>query len=227
MIGIFDSGDGGLAALKRLRGIAPNADIIFYADRKNAPYGNKTQKELIRLVKRDIIKLKEAGASSVLMACCTASTVFHLLPHQLTENTYQILTPTAEEALRVTKNGRIAVIATNATVSSHAFKSELLRLGAEDVKELEAQELVGLTEGGGRDASLTDVQFRRIYELLSNVKACGADTLILGCTHFSHLKNKISSALPKMRIVDSAAEGAKEIARHAVCGKGRTVILPP
>ncbi len=227
MIGVFDSGDGGLAAVARIRSLAPSADIIFYADRKNAPYGKKSRRELIRLTERDIIKLKSAGADRILTACCTASTVYGELRDGLRRDVYEIITPTASEAARVTENGKIAVIATEATVRSHAFSAALAVLGISDVCEYACGELVTMTESGCRDARLGIFERERIFSLLKKIRDSGADTLILGCTHFSHLESHIASCLGGIRTVNSAHEGARIIARDAKRGKGRTVILPP
>ena len=75
MIGIFDSGAGGITVARELRRLVPLSDLCFFADRKNAPYGTKSEKELIPLVKRDAEILYDMGAERIIMACCTASTV--------------------------------------------------------------------------------------------------------------------------------------------------------
>ena len=76
MIGVFDSGDGGLLAVEKIRERSPECDLIFLADRENAPYGTKSRTEIIRITKRNIKRLKELGASRILIACCTASSVY-------------------------------------------------------------------------------------------------------------------------------------------------------
>ena len=83
MIGVFDSGDGGLCTVENIRRIAPKSDICFLADRKNAPYGTKGKDELIRLVSADISKLRRAGAEKILMALGITSS-YELIEH--TEN---------------------------------------------------------------------------------------------------------------------------------------------
>ena len=74
MLGVFDSGVGGLAALRELRRLLPFEDMIYLADKENAPYGTKTEDELVALVREDVKRLRELGAEKILMACCTAST---------------------------------------------------------------------------------------------------------------------------------------------------------
>lgn len=82
MVGIFDSGMGGEFALREFVSLCPNERAELFADRENAPYGTKSEPELIRLVKRDIDILRSRGAERILMACCTASTVYPLLPSE-------------------------------------------------------------------------------------------------------------------------------------------------
>ena len=76
MSGVFDSGIGGMSVIFELRKFRPRADLIYYADKKNCPYGTKSRQEIIRLVRADIARLREAGATHALIACCTASTVY-------------------------------------------------------------------------------------------------------------------------------------------------------
>ncbi len=227
MIGVFDSGDGGLAALREIRKIIPCADIVFLADRKNAPYGTKTKAELIRLVTNDIERLREAGADTVLMACCTASTVYRRLPHHLQEISVPIILPAVREAAAVTECGRIGVIATEHTVRERAFTRELSRFkNVKEAIELPLQMLVGAVESGIGDGHITDAQGALIYRMLRPLKDEGIDTLILGCTHFSHLEREIGKCLPNVRIVSPAREGAREITKHLPPkGKGRTIYM--
>lgn len=227
MIGVFDSGVGGLTAVAELRRVAPLADICFFADRKNAPYGTKQQKELISLVTEDVKKLRSAGADKILMACCTASSVHRLLPEDIRSIAYPIIAPAAKEAARVTKNGKIAVIATDATVASHAFSSELLKYPTvKEVLEIPLQPLVSMIERGARDRNLCDTDRQLLAEMLSEIGEKGQDTLILGCTHFPHLENEIKSILPKIKTVNPSREGALEIIKYVSGnGSGQTIYM--
>ncbi len=228
MTGIFDSGLGGLNALSELRKVLPSTDICFFADRHNAPYGTKSERELISLVKRDIALLRSKGADRILMACCTASTVYEKLPKEFKRAAVPIILPTAREAARVTKNGRIGVIGTERTVASHTFKKELLKEASVSyVSEIPTQKLVSLTENGCCDGNLKDSERTLLLRLLKPFKDDNIDTLILGCTHFQKLEREILGIMPGVRTVSSAREGAKEIAKYTEKhGKGRTVYLP-
>lgn len=211
MTGVFDSGVGGLAAYRELRLLLPCEDIIYLADRKNAPYGTKTKDELIALTKKDIKRLVEMGAERILIACCTASTVWC----ELDECERTISTPIITPASRVAARGeRIAVIATEHTVRSSAFGREIRRVSpTAKIFEQAEQRLVALVEGGCRDGRLSSEclgELERITEWVTDVRA---DTLVLGCTHFSHLEATLGRMLPDIRIVSPAREGALALAR--------------
>lgn len=227
MIGIFDSGMGGLNVLKELKAIAPSCDVCFFADRENAPYGTKSRGELLRLVGHNVQLLRECGAEEILIGCCTASTVYDGLSTCDRERVFPIIKPTAHAALGATKTNRIGVIATNATVRSHAFR-QAVDLEARDtyVIECAAQSLVGVVEGGESDSYITRTGLRIVKEALSVIKNEEIDVLILGCTHFPLLSGIISDIMGNVRLISSAHEGALEISRVAdTGGVGATVYL--
>ena len=226
MIGIFDSGKGGLFALSELRHNMPSADICFYADKENAPYGTKSETELTRLVKRDIEILKSEGAEVVLMACCTASTVYHRLSNEEKSICCPIILPTAKSAANSIRDGKVAVIATERTVKSHAFRNALHDFDSECVLELSLGELVALIENGISDSCIDEKIKTKINSMLLPVRESGASALILGCTHFAYVEKTVSELLPGIRIINSAREGALEIkSKTKDLGSGRTFFL--
>lgn len=226
MIGIFDSGAGGLAALWELRKLSSNEDILFLADRENAPYGTKSEEEVLCLTERGVSKLLFSGARKVLIACCTASTVHEKLPLFLKERSVPVIEPTARLAAASTENGNIAVIATERTVKSNAFSNAIRRIKATvKVSEYPAQELVEIAEQVAA-GKIPDKSSRRKIESMINASLSGgADTLVLGCTHFSHLKKIIKDVTNSVKIIDSAKIGAEHIAKDAKRGSGATVFL--
>lgn len=226
MIGIFDSGEGGENALDILRGISPGTDILLFKDRKNAPFGRRSEEELVRITLAGVDRLLTLGCERVLIACCTASTVHPRLPEFARRASVPIIAPTVSEALKISRGGRISVIATDATVRSHAF-GELL--GASLGKELAASPLVDAIESGERDGMTSQDTQEYLRELLSELSGTGTDTLILGCTHFSRLWREIREALPPeykeiTTVIDSAEAGAKALLSGYGCrktGRGR------
>ena len=215
MIGVLDSGRGGLVAYKELRRLMPRVDITYLADRKNAPYGNKSPKEILRLTEHGIRRLCDMGCEIILIACCTASSLHEMLPEELQNISIPIITPTA----RLCEGSRsVLVIATEHTARSGAFSREIRRFSDASVREIPMQPLVDLIEWG-RD---TKSAVERI------VKMCeGYDTLILGCTHFSHLLGNLRERLPDVKILSPAHVGANEIRKIKIsrgCGLDRYTI---
>ena len=227
MIGIFDSGAGGEAALAELRRLAPRADICFFADIKNAPYGTKSEYELKDLIKRDIKILKDAGSDKILMACCTASTLYDRLSESEKKLCIPIISPTVDSALKSAKRGRIGVVATRHTVNSHAFSEEIgKRLPSCCVKEYEAQFLVNIAEERKRKKEPTSKDLLRIKELTKKIRNEDLDVLILGCTHFSLLEDIIEKELSELSLINSAKEGARKIYDTVdTDGHGKTIYL--
>lgn len=225
MIGVFDSGAGGLFALAELRRLLPTADIVFLADEKNAPYGTKSVTELKGLVSADIKALASEGCERILMACCTASTVWELLSERERAISVPIIEPTADAALRISKNKRIGILSTEATKRSGAFVTEILRREPSAVLTcFSAGELVGLAEGGEADGALSEHGLSTVKKSVSGFVGSGIDTLILGCTHFAYFENTIKDIL-RVGVVNSARVGAHEMLKYAKEEHGVTKIL--
>ena len=226
MIGVFDSGIGGLTALSELRKRAPLSDIIYLADRKNAPYGTKSECELTNLVTRDVNELLFRGADRILIACCTASTVYDLLPSYVKNVSTPIIEPAAKAAAYATKNAKIAVISTKRTADSHAFKDAIGKYSSAEVFEFEAQALVSFIEERAFDSDVGGKAWQYLQALLGKVEECGADSLILGCTHFPHLKERLWELIPKIKIIDPSLEGARHLLRSGAPKEtGRTIYV--
>lgn len=221
MIGVFDSGVGGLAALAVLHRLMPRENAVYLADRKNLPYGEKSEGELVALVSRDIERLVELGCRRVLIACCTASSVYHRLSPEHRAVSLPIIAPAAER----TGGGRVTVIATERTVSSHAFRREILKIYPDArVTEIAAQSLVSLVEGGVGERTPDRDEREKIEKIIEKIAAARPDALLLGCTHFSHVKEYFVAALPSVRMVDAAEWGARafceeisELPEEGVC----------
>lgn len=209
MIGIFDSGVGGFCAYRRVRELLPKEEILYLADTKNAPYGTKTEDEIKRLTEKNIKILCSAGADEILIACCSASSVYHLLSEEDRAASTPIILPASEQAARVGR--KIAVIATRHTASSHAFGKAIAELCDRSVTEMAEQELVSLVERGNRDGRIDRNCRRYLRAMAQRIKETEADCLILGCTHFSHLKGEIGRLLPKLKIISPADVGAEVI----------------
>ena len=213
MIGVFDSGVGGLVSYKELRRLLPSEDILYLADRKNAPYGIKKEEELKKLVSADIKRLRLLGADQILVACCTACTVCPLLGEDESRSVFTLIAPTAEYIARLKeqgqKNERILIIATERTVNSEVFSAEIRKTTPRaDIIPLSAQELVYHVESGARDGKLSKNSEEYLNRLCERINSYEPDLLVLGCTHFSHLEREIGHRLPSARILSPAKIGA-------------------
>lgn len=226
MIGIFDSGVGGLTAIKELRKISKDVDICFFADRKNAPYGTKTLDRVIEFSKQNIKKLISLGADKILIACCTASTAYPYLSANEKKMATPIIDFAAKRAVELSIHGRIGVIATERTVKEKAFSKAIAAISKNaSVFELQTQEFVSLVESGARDGKLSAYDRQKIAETLIPLQDKKIDTLILGCTHFPHIEKEIQN-VTGAKIVNPALEGALEISKIAnLSGNGRTIYV--
>ena len=230
MIGLFDSGRGGYNTLCHLRSLYPKEDIVLLTDRKNSPYGTKSEEELIEIIRQNIQTLDRFSARKILIGCCTASGVWERNSHKMgldTEKVESIIGHTAYEAKKWSEKGRIAVIATEASVRSHTFSA---CRSSSEILELATQPLVALIDGGLSDTSIKEGDKERIEELLFPLRDFKADVLILGCTHFGALEKTISDIVRPfgiLKVIDSAKSGAKGLRRHLtpLCENGITYYI--
>ena len=225
MIGVFDSGVGGICAFRELRRLMPREDIVYLADRKNAPYGTKSEEQIIALVKADIKRLRTVGAEKILIACCTASCIYDSLSYDEKQISLPIINPAAEKAVKCGE--RIMVIATERTVLSGVFTREVKKYGNAQVSEFAEQRLVALVEGGCRDGRINSECDEILNRIARTAKEISADTLILGCTHFSHLEGELKKRC-RLKTVSPAREGALSLLKTINQGRkenGRTIYM--
>jgi glutamate racemase len=212
-IGVFDSGFGGLTVLKALLELIPAADYAYFGDTARLPYGSKSVETVARYAVEAAHFLESHGAQMLVIACNTATA---LALDQITAAAHVpvvgVVEPGADAAAAATKNQKIVVIGTEATVSSHAYRKALERLGLQ-AREKACPLLVPLVEEGWVEQAVTE-QVARIY--LGEAFADGfhdADVLVLGCTHYPLLKALLDRVTPThVSIVDSAESTARAVA---------------
>jgi glutamate racemase len=221
-IGVFDSGFGGLTVLKALLELIPDADYLYFGDTARLPYGSKSVETVARYAVEAAHYLEAHGAQLLVIACNTATA---LALDRITAAAHVpvvgVVEPGAEAAASLSKNERVVVIGTEATVSSHAYRKALEARGL-NAREKACPLLVPLVEEGWVEHAVTE-QVARIY--LDEAFADGfrdADVLLLGCTHYPLLKALLHRVAPShVGIVDSAESTA-----HAVAGRLEK-LLPP
>ena len=214
-IGIFDSGVGGLTAVRELRALLPGEDIVYFADTANVPYGGRSVEELRSFASFGARLLRGEGVKAILVACGTVSSnCIEAVGSASGLPCCGVLMPAAREAAGTTKNGRVGVLSTEATARSGAFERALhtMRPGLA-VFSYGTRLLVPLAEAGRTDSSDSAVR-EAVGISVSPLLDKGIDTLILGCTHFPLLSGAISRAIGAgIRLVDSGAAGARECVR--------------
>ena len=208
-IGIFDSGLGGLTAVKQLRKVMPKENIVYFGDTGRVPYGSKSRDTIIKYARQDAAFLLTHNVKIVIAACGTASSVADCLRDELPVLYTGVVRPTAFAAVEATKCGRIGVIGTTATIGSHSYKKEILRFNPDiEVFEQDCPLFVSLVESGfiSKDDPIVSLTVERY---LKPIKDAGVDTLILGCTHYPILSEAISKYMGShVALIDSGKETA-------------------
>jgi glutamate racemase len=214
MIGVFDSGFGGLTVLQELLKVLPGADYMYFGDTARLPYGSKSAHTVAKYAISSAHFLQERGAEMLVIACNTATALaLHEIKSAVALPVIGVVDPGAERAAEISKSRNAAVIATEATVSSHAYEKALRTRGIQ-VKEKACPLFVPLVEEGWVDHPVTE-QVAHIYidEIFPN-GAGGADVLLLGCTHYPLLRPLLRRVVPaEVQIVDSAESTAGEVAK--------------
>ncbi len=210
-IGVFDSGLGGLCALKELHRILPDADLVYFGDTGRTPYGTRSPETIMKYAAQDARFLLSRNVRAILIACGTVSTVaLNALKISLPVPVFGVVSAASREAAMSTKNGKIGVMGTGATISSGVFEHELKLInGSLEVTSVACPLLVPVVEYGFAD---DEIAYLSVKRYLQPVIDSGADTVILGCTHFPLLIKMLKKAAPHITFVDSGAAAAREIA---------------
>jgi glutamate racemase len=208
-IGFFDSGLGGLTVMKAVALSMPQYDYEFYGDTANLPYGDKTEEDIYELTKSGVEDLFEKECSLVVIACNTASaeTLRKLQDTFLVEEypdrkILGVIIPMVEEVVDCTAK-RALLIATNRTIASCKYEREFEKFGAKapELISIATPGLVPLIEAGQVDEALEEV-----LPLVEELIAKGGDSLILGCTHYTLLKEGIEERIGQSLMIFSQAE---------------------
>lgn len=210
-IGVFDSGLGGLTAVREIHRILPHEDIVYFGDTGRVPYGNRSRAIIRQYARQDAAFLLKQGVKAMVAACGTVSSVAgDLLSRELPVPFTGVLEPTVRAALKATKAGRIGVVATEATIRSGAYAQLLKRFApAVSVYSQSCPLFVPVVESGFM-LEHPDITKEIAETYLSGMRACGVDTVILGCTHYPILKPIIGEVVGEaVRLIDSGRETAR------------------
>ncbi len=237
MIGVFDSGLGGLTTLKELQKILPEYEYCYLGDSANAPYGKRTAEQVTALTEKGVDFLFQKGAKIVLLACNTASSdALRFLQKKYKDTDKKVLgvlIPAVEKALENSRYGNIGVVATAQTIETGNFEKEVLknypqfftpfRTNKKDCNNTKFQKipkvfsvaaplLVPLIEEGWAKKPETKSILKKY---ILSLKSCNVDTLILGCTHYPLLQKSFARLMGKnCKIINSGQAQAEKFVEY-------------
>ena len=215
-IGIFDSGVGGLTVARAIIDQLPNESIIYLGDTANTPYGPKSLNEVRTLALSVMDRLADEGVKVLVIACNTASAaVLRDARERYTEGrgipVVEVIQPAVRRAVAATRNGRVGVIGTTATINSKAYDDAFAAAVSMQLETVACPEFVEYVERGitsGREI----IALAETY--LAPIRQAGVDTLVLGCTHYPLLTGALSYVMgDDVTLVSSAEETAKDVYR--------------
>ena len=223
VIGVFDSGFGGLTVLHELLKVLPGTDYLYFGDTARLPYGSKSAHTVAKYAISSTHFLEQQGAEMLVIACNTATALaLDEIRAATTVPVIGVVEPGAERAAQISKTKNAAVIATEATIASHAYRKALAQRGI-TAAEKACPLLVPFVEEGWVDHPVTE-QVAHIYlDEIFKTEARDADVLVLGCTHYPLIRPLLRRVAPaEVQIVDSAESTAHEVARLVKdCGSGK------
>lgn len=204
-IGIFDSGKGGTTTMSAIRKLLPNENYFYISDHENCPYGDKTDEALYAIVNANVLKLKNWGAKLIVIACNTATTK---CIKKLRIEYPDIIFVGTEPAIKVATNSdakKILVLATSNTAKSKRLKTLV-------EKNLKPNQTVTILACPGLADAIEKNSVNKINEILNSLLTDykNIDTVVLGCTHYSLIKDEIQTYFPTAKLID----GNDGVAHH-------------
>ncbi|PJB13710.1 MAG: glutamate racemase [Flavobacteriales bacterium CG_4_9_14_3_um_filter_40_17] len=208
-IGIFDSGVGGTTVWKEISKLLPNEQVIYLADSKNAPYGDKKPEEIVRLSIKNTEFLLKNSCKTIVVACNTATTAAIATLRQKYDIPFIGIEPAIKPAASLTDTNRVGVLATKGTLSSALFH-QTANLHAKNIEIMEQRGdgLVELIESGETNSEKT---FALLKNYIEPMLEKNIDCLVLGCTHYPYLIPQLKKILPpSVTIIDSGEAVARQ-----------------
>ncbi|MBQ8387661.1 MAG: glutamate racemase [Clostridia bacterium] len=207
-IAVVDSGVGGISVLRELLRIMPNENYIYYGDSKNAPYGQKSKSEVLEITKNNLKYLKGLGIKALVIACNTAtSAAAQALREENPELPIIGIEPAIKPAAKLGENPCVLVMATPLTLQEEKFRLLAERFAdREEIIPLPCPGLVELIEADDKDG--TETYLEKLFAPYADRKV---DAVVLGCTHYPHVRRAIARYIPEGAVILDGGEGT---ARH-------------
>ena len=226
-IGVFDSGLGGLTAVRQLHRIMPDEHIIYFGDTGRVPYGTRSRRTILHYTRQDVAFLTSHDIKAVVVACGTVSSVaLDVVKTETSIPMVGVVKPSCYKTMELTRNNRVGIIGTKGTIHSGSYEAMLHTLDPSVHTIARSCPLfVPLVENGRFQPDDKVVQLI-VEEYLSEIRDFGVDTLILGCTHYPLLHDAIRAFMGEgVHLVDPGAEAAdyaRTFIDPAEPGSGRT-----
>jgi glutamate racemase len=215
MIGIFDSGVGGMTVARAVETLLPEFQLIYYGDLARTPYGSKSPETITGYSIDNTEFLLNRGAKAIIIACNSAASIAaELLRQKFDVPIFEVITPAVDRAVSTTVSGNIGVIGTRATIRSNIYDEKIKQKAPQfRIYSQSCPLLVPLVEEGWLDSRETKMILRKY---LAPLKQKNIDTLVLGCTHYPLLKDLIQHRMGrnKIRLIDSSIEVALTLKTH-------------
>jgi glutamate racemase len=210
-IGVFDSGVGGLSVLKQLLNKMPNENYIYLGDTARVPYGNKSNSKVIEYSQQAVDFFLEEEVKMIVIACNTASAIAveNIKRQAKGIPIVEMIRPASLASVESTKNYRIGIIGTRATINSKAYNTEILKYDKYSNLKIYSKAcplFVPLVEEAMFDSEATKLI---VSGYLGYLKEEDVDTVVLGCTHYPFLKEQIKEVLPSVKLIDTGEEATK------------------
>lgn len=216
-IGVFDSGMGGLTVVKSIVESMPDENIIYFGDTAHVPYGTRSKEQITEYVLNDVKFLNTFDIKAIVIACNTADSIAREKVEELYDlPVFGVVEPASKKAAETTKNNKIGIIATNATVNSGAYEKNIGRFNPNAEVFSEACPLLVPLVEEGRFKKGDNVIEKVLTEYLEPLKEKGIDTLVLGCTHYPLLYDIIADIMPDVNIISSSVAAA-EVLKKNLC----------
>jgi len=210
-IGVFDSGLGGLTVVRELRRQLPHENIVYFGDTARVPYGTKSKESIMQFSKENVSFLLKHKVKLIVVACNTSSSIaLPILKRSFRLPIIGVINPGAKKAAQTTRNKRVGIIATLATVNSQAYTKSIKSFDRSIQVTSQACPLfVPLAEEGWFNKKITSAIAKEYLKVITKSKV---DTLILGCTHYPLLKSTVQAVVgSKVKLIDSAKEVALQV----------------
>lgn len=212
-IGVFDSGIGGLTVVKSIVETMPNENIIYFGDTAHVPYGTRSRRQVTDYVLQDVAFLNSFDIKAIVIACNTADSIARKKVEEFYSNlpVFGVVEPASKQAAETTENGKIGVMATKATIGSHAYDVAIKKYREDaEVFGMACPLLVPLVENGRFKQG--DIVIETVLrEYMDPLVEKGVDTVVLGCTHYPLLLDIIKDLYPKLNIISSSAIAASTL----------------